>query len=210
MMSRLKSKLLFSLRFLLIFTLVYMIVSPAEADRLTVTARKTSVAPRGPDDQAWQRSAETRIPVKGRDAFSDEEGFVRTQALYTNETLYFRFRWADPTQSTTKQSWVFDGAGWRHLAGNEDRIALLFEITRINNFATRGCAVTCHSPADLPKRPMAIGHTVRRKKKGISGTGKPPARHPTIYADDAWLTVAGNPSGSYRETGRRKDQWRRW
>ncbi|MBW2209243.1 MAG: hypothetical protein JRG79_20280, partial [Deltaproteobacteria bacterium] len=28
---------------------------------------------------------------------------------------------------------------------------------------------------------------------------------PYKHADDAWLTVAGNPSGSYRETGRRKD-----
>jgi hypothetical protein len=28
---------------------------------------------------------------------------------------------------------------------------------------------------------------------------------PYEYADDAWLTVAGNPTGSYRETGRRKD-----
>ena len=29
---------------------------------------------------------------------------------------------------------------------------------------------------------------------------------PYFYADDAWLTVAGNPTGSYRETGRRKDK----
>jgi len=28
---------------------------------------------------------------------------------------------------------------------------------------------------------------------------------PYNYADDAWLTLAGNPTGSYRETGRRKD-----
>ena len=127
MMSRLKSKLLFSLPFLLIIALIQMIVSPAEADRLTVTARKTVAAPGGPDDPTWQHSAETRIPVKGRDTFSDEEGVVIARALYTAENLYFLFRWADPTQSTTKQSWVFDGTGWHHLAGNEDRIALLFD-----------------------------------------------------------------------------------
>lgn len=204
MMSRLKSKLLFSLPFLLIFTLVQMIVPPAEADRLTVTARKTSVVPHGPDDPIWQRSAEVRIPVKGRGAFSDDEGIVRARALYTNEDLYFLFRWADPTKSTTKQSWVFDGTGWHHLAGNEDRIALLFEITRIHNFATRGCAVTCHSPADLPKEQWRLA-TRTAEEKGDFWHWKAARSAPYNYADDAWLTVAGNPSGSYRETGRRKD-----
>lgn len=204
MMSRLKSKWLFARPFLLVFILLQMIVPCAEADRLTVTAQKTSVAPRGPDDPAWQRSAETRIPVKGRDVFSDEEGLVRTQALYTDETLYFRFRWADPTQSTTKQSWVFDGPGWRHLAGNEDRIAILFEITRIHNFATRGCAVTCHSPADLPKAHWRLA-TRTAEEKGDLWHWKAARSAPYNHADDAWLTVAGNPSGSYRETGRRKD-----
>ena len=204
MMSRLKSKLLFSLPFLLIIALIQMIVSPAEADRLTVTAKKTVAAPGGPDDPTWQHSVEIQIPVKGRDTFSDEEGVVIARALYTAENLYFLFRWADPTQSTTKQSWVFDGTGWHHLAGNEDRIALLFEITRIHNFATRGCAVTCHSPADLPREQWRLA-TPTAEEKGDLWHWKAARSAPYSYADDAWLTVAGNPSGSYRETGRRKD-----
>lgn len=204
MMSRLKSKLLFSLLFLLIFLLAPMIVPPAEADRLTVTARKTTAAPRGPDDPAWQHSQETQIPVKGRGALSNEKGVVRTRALYTADTLYFLFRWDDPTRSTVKQSWMYDGSGWHHLAGNEDRIALLFEITRINHFATRGCAVTCHSPADLPRKQWRLA-TPTAKEKGDLWHWKAARSAPYSHADDAWLTVAGNPSGSYRETGRRKD-----
>jgi hypothetical protein len=204
MMSRIRSKLFFALLFLLVLALIQMIVSPAEADRLKVTARKTLAAPGGPDDPAWQHSAETRIPVKGRDTFSDKDGVVSARALYTAENLYFLFRWADPTQSTTKQSWVFDGTGWHHLAGNEDRIALLFEITRIHNFATRGCAVTCHSPADLPREQWRLA-TPTAEEKGDLWHWKAARSAPYNYADDAWLTVAGNPSGSYRETGRRKD-----
>jgi len=189
---------------LLIFALVPMVAPPAEADRLVVTARHSATAPRGPDDPAWQGSEEVQIPVQGRGAFSDEEGIVRTRALYTAEELYLLFRWKDPTRSITKQAWIFDGTGWKHLEGNEDRIALLFEITRIQNFATRGCAATCHSPADLPPDQWRLA-TSRAEEKGDLWHWTAARSAPYNHADDAWLTVAGNPSGSYRETGRRHD-----
>jgi len=104
----------------------------------------------------------------------------------------------------TKQSWQFDGQKWHHLQGNEDRIALLFEITRINKFATRGCAVTCHSPADVPRDKWKFA-TKTAVEKGDLWHWKAARSAPYKYADDAWLTLAGNPTGSYRETGRRKD-----
>jgi hypothetical protein len=190
---------------LLVFTLVQMITPPAaEADRLIVTARQTAVVPRGPDDPAWQRSIEAPIPVKGRGAFSNEEGIIHMRAVYTAAELYLLFRWKDPTRSTTKQAWVYDGHRWNHLEGNEDRIALLFEITRIHNFATRGCAVTCHSPADLPQDQWKLA-TTRAEEKGDLWHWKAARSDPYNHADDGWLTVAGHPSGAYRETGRRND-----
>jgi hypothetical protein len=204
MKGRSEIKWFFQLLLLMVF-LAQVTMPPAEAHRLTVTARKVAAAPRGLDDPVWQSSREIQIPVKGRGAFADEEGFVKTRALYTAETLYFLFRWDDPTLSITKQSWVHGEKGWQHLAGNEDRIALLFEITRINNFATRGCAVLCHSPADLPRDRWRLAtHTA--EEKGDLWHWKAARSAPYNHADDAWLTVAGNPSGSYRETGRRKDR----
>ena len=204
-MGRLTTKLLFPLPFLLILILASMHASSVKADRLTVTAMKISTAPRGLDDSVWRRSIGVRIPVKGRGAFLGEEGFVMTRVVYTADSLFFLFRWDDPTKSITKQSWIYGKNGWQHLKGNEDRIALLFEITRINNFATRGCAVTCHSPADLPKDQWRLAtHTA--EEKGDLWHWKAARSAPYNHADDAWLTVAGNPSGSYRETGRRKDK----
>jgi len=203
-MGRFKTKLLFAGLFLLALSLSQLFTPLSEADRLTVSARKISRPPADLNDPVWERSREFRIPVKGRGAFSDEEGIVRTRALYTTDMVYFLFRWEDPTHSTVKQSWLYDKEGWRHLKGNEDRLALLFEITRIQHFATRGCAVTCHSPADLPREQWRLA-TRSPEEKGDLWHWKAARSAPYKHADDAWLTVAGNPSGSYRETGRRKD-----
>lgn len=204
MPSPFRSPILYGVLLALVVPLAPMTVARVTADQLTVTVRKTAMVPRGLDDPVWQRIPEVRIPVQGRGAFADEEGVVQAKALYTNETLYFRLHWIDPTQSTTKQAWLFDGTRWQHQEGNEDRIALLFEITRIHNFASRGCAITCHSPADLARDQWRFA-TATAEEKGDLWHWKAARSAPYAYADDAWLTVAGNPSGSYRETGRRKD-----
>ena len=85
---------------------------------------------------------------------ADVKGTVSTKALFTDDELYFLLSWEDPTRSVTKESWQFDGEKWVHLKGDEDRIALLFEIDRINQFSSKSCTVVCHSPADLPTEPV--------------------------------------------------------
>lgn len=174
------------------------------AHTLVIHANYVKTAPNGMDDPTWGKAETVQLLIEGHDKASGKNGTVVARALYSDESLYFLFNWKDPTRSITKQSWQFDGKKWNHLQGNEDRIALLFEITRINKFATRGCTVTCHSPADMPrdKWKFAARATV---EKGDLWHWKAARTAPYNYADDAWLTVAGNPTGSYRETGRRKD-----
>jgi len=175
-----------------------------KAHTLVITADYTIKAPTGLDDPVWSKAEAVQLLVEGREKPFGSKGTVTTRALYTDDSLYFLFKWKDPTRSLTKQSWQFDGQQWHHLQGNEDRIALLFEITRINKFATRGCAVTCHSPADVPRDKWKLA-TKTAVEKGDLWHWKAARSAPYNYADDAWLTVAGNPTGSYRETGRRKD-----
>ena len=146
---------------------------PARAHTLIVAANNVKIGsgrdwmtPSGKTAQAVQLLVEGREPVAGAN------GTVTTRALYTDDSLFFLFKWKDPTQSITKQSWMFDGQKWVHLKGNEDRIALLFEITRINKFGTRGCAITCHSPADVPRKDWKLRHKDRMGKKVICGTGR--------------------------------------
>ena len=177
---------------------------PARAHTLSVAANYIKTAPTGLDDPIWKTAQAVQLLVEDREQTTGANGTVTTRALYTNDSLYFLFKWKDPTQSITKQSWMFDGQKWVHLKGNEDRIALLFEITRINKFATRGCAITCHSPADVPREGWKFA-TKTDDEKGDLWHWKAARSAPYGYADDAWLTVAGNPTGSYRETGRRKD-----
>jgi hypothetical protein len=177
---------------------------PARAHTLSVAANYVKTAPTGLDDPIWKTAQAVQLLVEGREQTTGANGTVTTRTLYTNDSLYFLFKWKDPTQSITKQSWMFDGQKWVHLKGNEDRIALLFEITRINKFATRGCAITCHSPADVPREGWKFA-TKDDDEKGDLWHWKAARSAPYSHADDAWLTVAGNPTGSYRETGRRKD-----
>ena len=177
---------------------------PVEAHTLVITANYTKTAPSALDDPGWRKAQAVQLLVEGREKSGSGSGTVTTRALYTDDRLYFLFKWKDPTRSVIKQSWQFDGQKWHHLRGNEDRIALLFEITRINKFATRGCAVTCHSPADMARDKWKFA-TKTAVEKGDLWHWKAARSAPYNYADDAWLTLAGNPTGSYRETGRRKD-----
>ncbi len=200
-------RMMISLTLMLTLTLVgvfWSLSNPARAHRLVIAASKVKNAPIAIDDPVWLKNEEFYIPVKGRGTLADQEGIVTTRALYTEDNLYFLFKWKDPTRSVIKHSWKFDGQKWHHLKGNEDRIALIFEITRIDKFATRGCAVTCHSPADVPKKEWKLATRTATEKADL-WHWKAARSDPYNYADDAWLTVAGNPTGSYRETGRRKD-----
>ena len=204
-MSRRNLIWLFLLIIITLGGMAFYSMRPARAHQLTVAAERVNRAPAGIDDPVWLKASLIEVSVKGRDIYSDEEGFVKVRALYTRDYLYFLLKWDDPTRSVIKQSWIFDGQTWRHLQGNEDRVALLFEITRIDKFATRGCAVTCHSPADLPKKNWKLA-TRTAAEKGDLWHWKAARSDPYNHADDAWLTLAGNPTGSYRKTGRRKDK----
>ena len=175
-----------------------------QAHTLVVTANYVEIAPKGIDDPIWSKANAVQLLVEGREKSAGGNATVTARAIYSNDSLYFLFKWKDPTRSVIEQSWEFDGEKWNHLKGNEDRIALLFEITRIDKFATRGCAVTCHSPADMPRDKWKFA-TKTAVEKGDLWHWKAARSAPYNYADDAWLTLAGNPTGSYRETGRRKD-----
>ncbi len=171
---------------------------------LEITAQYRHAAPAGIDDEVWQQIPFIQIPIEGRGESVNIKGTVNTKVVYTDLEIFFLLKWNDPTRSIVKQSWQFDGQEWVHMQGNEDRLAILFEVTRIDKFASRGCAVVCHSPPDAKRSQWKLA-TRSSKEKGDLWHWKAARSDPYGYADDAWLTIAGNPSGSYRETGRRKD-----
>ena len=120
------------------------------AAKQSLSAAKVKKAPAGLDDPAWQKAKAVDVHFEGKERFAGEKASVATKAVYTDQEIYFLFSWKDATRSVTKGAWTYDGQKWSNQKGNEDRISLLFEINRIKNYATKGCAVVCHVPEGAP------------------------------------------------------------
>ena len=170
------------------------------AARLTLTADFIEKAPTGLDDPAWDKVKSIEIPLEGKDNFAGMKKTVITRAVYTNDKIYFLFKWKDPTRSVIKRSWEFDGQTWRHQKGNEDRIALLFEITRIKNFASQGCTATCHGPYRHPASDYKFS-TGTPGERGDLWHWKAARSAPYHRADDNWLTEHSITTGRRYDAG---------
>jgi len=174
------------------------------AAKITLVAAKVKNNPTGLDDPIWQKAEEIDIPLEGKAKFAEKKLIVRTRALYTYEDIYFRFAWKDATRSVTKAAWQFDGQKWSHLEGNEDRLALLFEITRIKNFASQGCTATCHGPYRHPLRDYKFS-TGTASQKGDLWHWKAARTAPYNHADDQWLTIPDEQTGRRNDSGKGGD-----
>ncbi len=116
-----------------------------EASPTELLATKKAPASLAADDAAWKDARVTTIKtsvVEGSKATQAVE--VKAQALYSGSDIWFRFEWADATDSSYRV-WQYDGTKWTS-TGNEDRLSLYWEITPIDGFQTKGCAVLCHNP----------------------------------------------------------------
>jgi hypothetical protein len=174
------------------------------AAKLTLIATKVRKAPAGLDDPIWQKVKEIQVPLEGKAKFAEKKLIVSTRAVYTYEDIYFRFAWKDATRSVTKAAWQFDGHKWGHQKGNEDRLALLFEITRIKNFGSQGCTATCHGPYRHPLRDYKFS-TGTAAEKGDLWHWKAARTDPYDHADDQWLTIPNEQTGRRNDAGKGGD-----
>lgn len=185
---------------LLIGGTMSMVDHAAGAGIETLTAAKAPKGPASMDDPLWQKAKALDVPFVGKEKFAGKKANVVTQAIYTDNEIFFLFKWKDATRSVEKGSWKFDGEKWTHLKGDEDRISLLFEINRINNFATKGCAVTCHGPTGAPVKDFKFA-TASAGEKGDLWQWKAARSDPYKSADDGWLTAAGEKTGRKEDAG---------
>jgi len=174
------------------------------AAKLTLMATKIKRAPTGLDDPIWQKAKGFQIPLEGKAKFAEKKLIVTTKALYTYEDIYFLFAWKDATRSVTKAAWHFDGQKWSHQKGDEDRLALLFEITRIKNFGSQGCTATCHGPYRHPPSDYKFS-TGTAAEKGDLWHWKAARSDPYNHADDQWLTVPNEQTGRRNDGGKGGD-----
>ena len=199
---RKQKKIGFVLFLVLAFGVVFMLNSHevTGAAKQSITAAKVKKAPAGLDDPVWQKAKAADVHFEGKEKFAGKKASVTTQAVYTDEEIYFLFSWKDADKSVTKGAWKFDGQKWSHQEGNEDRISLLFEINRINNFATKGCAVTCHVPEGASNAKDGKFGTTSAAEKGDLWHWKAARSDPAGFADDTYLTKISEKKG-----GRKSD-----
>jgi hypothetical protein len=173
---------------------------------LIITATHVKKAPTGLDDRVWEKASAVLIPMNGRESLDGKEETVFTKVVYTDDSIYFLFKWNDPTKSVTSRPWKFDGDKWIRLKGDEDRITLLFEASRINQFATKGCVVACHGPGYAPKKEWTFA-TKTATEAGDLWDWRAVGSAPCDCAVDGWLTVAGYNGvyGARKKTGLRID-----
>lgn len=170
------------------------------AAKQIVTAKRVKKGPTGLDDSVWKKAKAVQIPFEGKEKFEGKNATVTTKAVYTKDSIYFLFKWDDPTLSVTKGAWKYEGNKWTHIKSNEDRISLLFEIDRINQFATKGCTVVCHVPEGAPNAKDGKFGTSSAAEKGDLWHWKAARSDPAGFADDTWITVIGEKEG-----GRKSD-----
>ncbi len=114
-----------------------------------LVAAKQSPASLAGDDAAWKDAKVTTIKTTVIEGSKTKQGVeVNAQALYSGDDIWFRFEWADATESSNRL-WDYDGTKWTK-SGNEDRLGLYWEITPIEKFQTRGCTTLCHNPESDP------------------------------------------------------------
>jgi hypothetical protein len=170
------------------------------AEKMTVKAAFVDLAPTALDDPSWQKAKVAEVPFEGKEKFKGKKVNVSTRAVYTKDSVHFLLRWKDATRSVTKGAWQYDGKNWSRLKGDEDRIALVFEIDRINNFATKGCTVLCHGPVGAPAKEFKLA-TANAAEKGDLWHWKAARSAPYNSADDTWVTVAGEKTGRKNDAG---------
>lgn len=199
-----------TIRLMLILMLVgalgWILAVPAQAaSKQVLTSTQVKKGPANLDDAAWSEAKAIEVPFEGKEKFAGKKAAASVKSVYAGDRIYFLFHWADATQSVTKGAWKFEGGKWVHQKGNEDRIAVLFEINRINKFASKGCTVTCHGPADAPKKEWKFA-TASGAEKGDLWHWKAARSDPYHYAEDGWLTVAGKKTGRKNDEGKGGDQ----
>jgi hypothetical protein len=145
---------------------------------------------------------------------------ARVRAAYDQNYIYFQVKWTEVADSALgltaaenlhPSEWVFDSLPttyeankrtefWSRVAiGDEDRVMLMFEITRLNWFEHDGCLVTCHAGTIFNQPPY--GSNYHSTKSGQARmdiwSWSSITSNPTGYANDKYMDGTGQIEDPY-------------
>jgi len=175
-------------------------MAKAKAGDLVLTAKKVDSAPSDAGSSQWSEAKESKIALTGAGSVEGKSLQLSAKSVYTNDQIFFRFEWADKDKTLNKNRWKNSNGKWSKLKGDEDRLGVVWEINRIDKFATKGCAVFCHNES---KNEKEWYYAVRSsKEKADMWHWKSVRSNPVGYTEDGFVTT--NPSKKPEE-GRKRD-----
>jgi cytochrome b subunit of formate dehydrogenase len=115
------------------------------------------------DDPAWEAARPVLVyTAQGANLGGTGQSLVEIRSLYDADTIYFAFRWEDPTRSIARLPLIKRADGWHMMDGKadvmdvvdlyEDKFAVLF--TRSSAFGDGGIAHL--GPKPLPDKPAPM------------------------------------------------------
>ena len=167
---------------------------------LVLISKKVKSAPTDANSSQWEKAKESKFVLPGAGDFEGKSLEAKAKSVYTKSEVFFRFEWPDDEKSMRKNGWKFSGGKWSKIKANEDRLGVLFEINRIDKFATKGCAVLCHNESKNEKEwYYAVS---AQKEKADLWHWKSVRSNPVGFTEDGY--VIANPSKE-PEKGRKRD-----
>jgi hypothetical protein len=175
-------------------------MAKAKPGDLVLISKKVKSAPSDAGSSEWNQAKEAKMVLTGAGKFEGKDIELKTKSVYTKDEILFRFEWPDKDKSMQKNAWKFSGGKWNKIKANEDRLGLVFEINRIDKFATKGCAVLCHNESKNEKDWYYAVSS--QKEKADMWHWKSVRSNPVGYAEDGYVAFNATKEP---EKGRKRD-----
>jgi hypothetical protein len=167
---------------------------------LELVSNKVSTGPTDAGSSQWNKAKEAKFILTGAGSVEGKSVELKAKSVYTKDDVFFLFEWPDKEKSINKNSWKRTGDTWVKQKADEDRLGVIFEISRIDKFATKGCAVLCHNESKDEKE--WYYSTTTNKEKAEFWHWKAARSNPVGFTEDGF--VRDNPSKK-PEAARKRD-----
>jgi hypothetical protein len=182
-----------------VFVMLQIAVAQPKGD-LKLVSKKVGASPADIGSSQWNNATESKFVLTGAGSAEGQIVEMKAKSVYTEDEVFFRFEWPDKDKSMKKNSWIRSGDKWVKQKLDEDRLGVVFEIDRIDKFATKGCAILCHNESKNEKE--WYYSTSNKKEKGDFWHWKAARSNPVGYTEDGFLK--DNPSKE-PEKARKRD-----
>lgn len=153
-----------------------------------IVSAKVKTDPGDVASPEWNSAKEAKVVCDGASGgpFEKKSIDVKVKSVYTKDgNISILLTWQDSEQSMDMEAWKLAKTKWSKKDGIEDKVALNWEIKRIKNFATKGCAVVCHSESKSQEEWKY--HTETATERGDMWIWQSYRSNPLGYAEDSFV-----------------------